>query len=55
VTITWDAPAHNGDEITNYVIKVRTANHGVYAEETAYCDGEVPAIRDSQTCVIPVE
>jgi hypothetical protein len=47
VTITWTAPAINGDEITNYVIKIRTSNIGVYSEELTYCDGTSQTILDT--------
>jgi hypothetical protein len=54
VTVTWTAPNHNGDEITHYIVKIRTSNIGVYAQELTYCNGADATVRDTQTCSIPV-
>jgi hypothetical protein len=53
VTISWSPPALNGGTLQSYVIEIQATASGAWHLDTTYCDGAAPAVKASQTCVIP--
>jgi hypothetical protein len=54
VTITWTAPASNGDDITSYTVEILNEATDTWSTETTDCDGSDSTIMGALSCTIPM-
>jgi hypothetical protein len=54
-TVTWVAPASNGNVISKYSVLIRQSDGTTYSEELTDCDGSDTTILTNTVCNIPAQ